>query len=149
MILASGTQCILDERNDIAQRYAMLAAYIEDAMAVTRRKVTRKKQAYTKLVELGRADDHTLVSYYRKRIPCACLDEKYREVKSMKKMGLCFNPNCSHPEQKVQRSTMFSCTRCGMANYCSVECQRAHWKRHRPTCNSKAELKAANSCQTR
>ena len=135
MILASGTQSILDGRNDIARRYAMLAFYFEDILAET-----RENQGYTKLVELGSADDHTLVSYYRKRIPCACLDDKYKEVKSIKKMGICHNLNCSHPDGKVERSKMLSCSRCGVTNYCSVECQRAHWKEHKEVCSIIADI---------
>ena len=65
----------------------------------------------TKLPDLKGADDHTLVSYYRKRIPCASLlDEKYKEVKSVKKMGRCYNKTCSLPGGKVERRKMFSCT---------------------------------------
>ena len=81
---------------------------------------------WAKVVELLSADDHTVVQFFRKRIPCSCLDEKYKEVKSVKKMGLCRNPNCSLPDHgRVERSKMFSCARCGNVNYCSVECQRA------------------------
>ena len=142
MLLARGTQRILDGENDIAQRYASLASYFKELMAVTWHK-TVDMTNLTKLPDLKGADDHTLVSYYRKRIPCACLDEKYKEVKSLKKMGRCYNSNCSHPGGKVERSKMFSCTRCGVANYCSVECQRAAWKEHREQCDEVLKMKAA------
>ena len=138
MLLASGTQSILDERNDIAQRYASLAFSFEGLMACAK----RQDFNLSKAIELENADDHTLVSYYRKRIPCACLDEKYKEVKSVKKMGLCWNESCSLSERMVERSKMFSCTRCGEANYCSVECQKAAWKIHKPLCGTTAEVKA-------
>ena len=138
MLLASGTQSILDERNDIAQRYASLAFSFEGLMACAK----RQDFNLSKAIELENADDHTLVSYYRKRIPCACLDEKYKEVKSVKKMGLCWNETCSLSERMVERSKMFSCTRCGEANYCSVECQKAAWKIHKPLCGTTAEVKA-------
>ena len=139
MLLASGTLMILEGRNDIAKLNAMLVFYFEDYLAVEVRKT--KGAASSKLLELESADDHTLVSYYRKRISCSCLDEKYKEVKSIKKMGRCYNPNCSHPGGKVERSKMFSCTRCGVANYCSVECQRADWKEHKMYCNKTAKEK--------
>ena len=104
---------------------------------------TRAVPNLTKAYEWHAADDHTLVSYYRKRISCSCLDEKYKEVKSVKKMGRCYNLNCHHPDGRVERSKMFSCTRCGVANYCSVECQRADWKEHKEFCDTSAEIKAA------
>jgi hypothetical protein len=148
MLLATGTQRILDEHNDIAQRYAMLACYFEDYMAVFLHK-TRAVPNLTKAYEWHGADDHTLISYYRKRISCSCLDEKYKEVKSVKKMGRCYNQNCSHPDGRVERNKMLSCTRCGEANYCSVGCQRAHWKEHREECNEAVNAKEFfNSSQT-
>ena len=144
ILLASGTQSILDGRNDIAQRYAMLAAHFGEMIAVGLRK-TKSVPKTAKVLELDSADDHTLVSFYRKRITCTCLDEKYKEVKSITKMGICFNLNCSHPDRKVERSKMFSCSRCNFAKYCSVECQKAAWKTHRQNCgkiaNTNAELK--------
>jgi hypothetical protein len=37
----------------------------------------------SKIVQANRADEHTLVKFFRKRIPCSCLDEKYQEVKQI------------------------------------------------------------------
>ena len=150
MLLARGTQMILDGGvdNDTAGLYAMLAFFFEDFMAVEVRK-TKAAPCPTKLLELKNADDHTLVSFCRKRIPCDCLDEKYKKVKSVKKMGWCCNKTCSLPGRKVERSKMLCCTQCGEANYCSVECQRAHWKDHKKNCGMAAEMKATfNSSQT-
>ena len=141
IFLASGTQRILRGDKREAQLYATLAFYFEDFMAVNVRK-TKAVGSWAKLLELESADDHTIVSYYRKRIPCACLDEKYKEVKSVKKMGWCYNPSCSLPGKAAERSKMFCCTRCGDTNYCSVECQRADWKRHKKFCDSNVEAKA-------
>ena len=141
MLLSEGTQCILDGNNVRAKLYASFACYFENFMACFRK--TQAVFNWTKILELESADDHSLISYYRKRISCSCLDEKYKEVKSVKKMGFCFNPSCSLPERKVERCKMFSCTRCGEANYCSVECQRAAWKEHKEFCDSNVEKKAA------
>ena len=143
MLLSSGTQYILEgENNATSQLYASFACHFEEYMAV---KVLKTKAifSWTKIYELCDADDHTLVSYYRKRIPCSCLDEKYKEVKSVKKMGWCFNPSCIHPDGRVERSNMFCCTRCGDVNYCSVECQKNHWKKHREVCDNDVKMKAA------
>ena len=30
-----------------------------------------------------------------------------------------------------------NCSRCGVARYCGAECQRAHWKDHKPECKPK------------
>ncbi len=143
LLIARGTQCILyEEDKGIARLYASLAYFFENFMAMESHKTAPNM---AKVFELIIADDHTIVSYYRKRIPCACLDEKYKKVKSVKKMGYCYNRSCSQPERKVERSKMLSCTRCGFANYCSVECQKAHWKDHRVQCHETVQIKAALS----
>ncbi len=141
-LLCGGTQCILDGVNDTARFNAALACYFEQWIAVNVHK-TKAIFSLAKIVELGDADDHTLVAYFRKRISCACLDEKYKEVKSVKRMGFCYNPSCSLPGTKVERGRMFYCTRCGEANYCSSECQKADWKRYRESCDRMAKAKAA------
>ena len=100
---------------------------------------TKATPCWTKLFELDGSDDHTLFSNYRKQISSSCLDEKYKEVKSVKKMGFCYNVSCSLPGRKVERSKMFRCTRFLHANYRSVECKKADWKRHKKCCD---EMKA-------
>ena len=149
ILVSRGTQMILDGDNSRTQLYAMLAFHFEEWVAVEVRK-TKCSPCLIKLLELLSADDHTLVSFYRKRVPCSCLDKKYKEVKSVKKMGVCCNKTCSLPERKVERSKMFSCTQCGYANYCSVECQKADWKRHKQLCDEDAKLTPAfDSNQTK
>ena len=144
ILLASGTQMILDGDKHNARLYAALANFFDD---VNQAPVQKSKALFNcvRLLELGSADDHTLIQYYRKRISCSCLDKEYEEVKSVKKMGLCYNPNpnCSLPEGKAERSKMFYCTRCRVANYCSVECQKDDWKAHRMICDLIVERKAA------
>ncbi len=146
MLLCSGTQCVLGGQDyqdyDDARFYASLACHFKEWMSVFVRK-SKAALSWAKVIELCGADEHTLVAYYRKCIPCSCLDEKYKEVKSVKKVGWCFNPSCSRPNQMAERSKMFCCSRCGEVNYCSIECQKAHWKRHREFCNDMAKRKAA------
>ena len=143
ILLNGGTQMILDgDNHNLARLNATLACHFEEWMEVEV-KESKAIFSWTKMYELHDADIHTLVSYYRKRIPCACLEEKYKAEKSVKKMGLCYNPNCSLPERKAERSKMFCCTRCGDVNYCSVECQKDDWKAHRQFCDVIAAKKAA------
>ena len=98
-----------------------------------------------KAFELHVADnnDRVLISFLRKRIPCKCLDEKYNEVKTRPKMGICSNPECPLPERKAERSKMFYCTQCSCAYYCSSECQTADWPEHKEACN---RCSCCNSC---
>ncbi len=143
ILVSNGTQCILDgQYHDNARFYASLACYFEEWSAASVRK-TKATFGWAKILELFDADDHTLIKYCRKRAPCSCLDEKYKEVKSVKKMGLCYNLNCSLPGRQEERSKMFYCTRCGEANYCSIQCQKEDWKGHKGICGNTAEEKAA------
>ena len=146
LLLARGTHFILEheEGKCIAPLYASLACYFEDYIAIEVQK-TRAVPNFSKMFELLDTDDHTLVSFYRKHIPCACLDEKYKEVKSVKKVGMCYNTSCGLPYGRVDRSKMLSCTRCGMANYCSVECQKNHWKKHKTGCDAIVKQRAAQA----
>ena len=48
--------------------------------------------------------------------------------------------NCSTPESSEGTSKLSACARCGIAVYCSRDCQRAHWKaNHKQHCVIKAE----------
>ena len=44
---------------------------------------------------------------------------------------------CAHCER--HEPTMSSCSRCGLVKYCGRDCQRAHWKEHKPLCIPKAD----------
>ncbi len=142
MLVAAGTDSFLGGDIGPAQLYAALACHFEELIAVSVRH-TAGLVNWVKVFELLSADEHTLAKFYRKRIPCHCLDEKYKEVKSVKKLGWCYNPSCSRPDQMAVRSKMFTCARCGEVNYCSIECQKADWKAHKEYCNRIVKATAA------
>ena len=103
--------------------------------------------APAKIMELSLADEHTLVQFFRKQIPCSCLDEKYKEVKSITKMGICFNDCCPLPGSMI-RSKMLRCTGCingHNVSYCSRACQEAHWPVHKIVCGKTTQEMAAMS----
>jgi len=130
--LANGTQHLLDGNNNCARECAFISYAFGQRVAVG---FDRSRAAFNmpKLCELLKADTHTLVSFFRKRISCPCLDELYKKVKSIPKIGLCYNPNCKHGGV-VTRSKTKCCSQCRGANYCSPRCQAAHWPRHRKGC---------------
>lgn len=99
-----GTDAILDGDIGMARVFASFANHLEQWIDL---KVYRSAfMDPAKSDELFNADERS----YRKSIPCSCLDQKYKEVKSIKKIGICCNINCSLPHRKVQRSAMLSCT---------------------------------------
>ena len=131
--LCNGTKKILFDGHSDRDCYdAIFASFLEQVIAVNIQK-TQASHDWEKIAEV-KCDEHTLVSFFRKRIPCKCLDESYKEVKSITKMGLCHNLSCSLRDRTAERSKMLSCTRCRRANYCSRECQKAAWPLHKQNC---------------
>ncbi len=105
--VAFGTdQLLLQNDNDADEvaRSASYYAYFFEQYVEVRFEKSRPVENWQQILELHYADEHTLVSFFRKRIPCKCLDKKYKEVKSVIKMGLCCNPTCSLPGRTVPRA---------------------------------------------
>jgi len=139
--LYNGARQILYGNNDSARDFAMYARYFEQYAAVELHK-TQALISWPKINEAYTADEHTLVKFFRVRIPCSCLDKKYEEVKSITKIGTCYNNQCSLPKGMVQRSKTMYCSRCRGVTYCSRGCQKADWKKHKEICNEDAAIKS-------
>ena len=148
--LSAGTQLCLEGDYFNARFCATSARFIEQYIAVEL-KQTQALPHWIKMEETYlHADEHSLVKFFRHRIPCSCLDEKYEEVKQITKMGTCYNRQCSIPGREVERSKTKYCSRCRCATYCSRECQEVDWSRHKPHCDrntariAKFEVKQQN-----
>ena len=144
-LVTSGVQHILDGKDGFARLDACFACYLERYIAVNVEDDSNPRQHASydiAIAELDVADMNTLVKFFRKRIPCKCLDKKYEEVKSITKMGLCANPACSLPDRRVERKNMFRCSGCSRACYCSNECQKIDWSEHKQECKRWAREKA-------
>ena len=139
LFLMLGTNNLLGGYYDIARKDATCVRYFQQYIAVEWHQ-TQALYFCPKTYETYHADLHTLVKFFRHRIPCSCLDEKYEEVKHIPKMGFCYNRQCSVPGRRMERSKTKYCSRCRNATYCSSECQVADWKRHKPDCDSDAAL---------
>jgi hypothetical protein len=130
--LGMGTVAALDGKDDSARIYASAASFFEQMIAM---RETKAVIDFAKLNELTCADEHSLVQFFRKRIPCSCLDEKYKEVRHITKVGICWNPQCKLPDRtRVKRSGMVYCVQCRLVNYCSRECQEVNWPNHKEAC---------------
>ena len=138
-LLSGGTASILEGNYNILRETAVIARFFEEMIAVDL-KETQALPNWPKIGDVYYADMHTLVKFFRHRIPCSCLDEKYKEVKHITKMGLCCNPRCPIPQGEVERSKTKYCGRCYCATYCSRECQEAHWIDHKPGCDNNAAI---------
>jgi hypothetical protein len=148
----NGTMHILADADGYARHSAMLGRFFEEWLKVR----VHKYKAFIdwpKVMECGIAlcDKHSRVKYFWRRIRCSCLDEKYEEVKSITKMGLCFNHHCTHPKRIVERRKLRCCSRCRSVTYCSRECQVADWSDHKEFCDevvaTRAEFDASQQQQ--
>ena len=143
--LSEGTKTILE--NDYLMNVpanSVLARYLEQYIAV-HLKQTQALMNWPKIVESSYeidSDMHTLIKFFRRRIPCSCLDEEYQRWKHVTKVGSCFNPQCCIPSDCVERSKTKYCSRCRCVAYCCRECQEADWWWHKPYCDMFAATKA-------
>eukprot|EP00985_Skeletonema_marinoi_P018063 scaffold10022_cov156-Skeletonema_marinoi.AAC.20 len=131
--LCHGTESILEGNYGYAHECAVFARYMEQWTAVKLHQ-TQALENWSK-VEAMTADSHTRVKFLRRRIPCRCLEKKYDEIKTITKIGVCFNSECPIPCGYVERSKTMYCSRCRNVTYCSRECQKADWTAHKEECD--------------
>ncbi len=131
--VSEGTKCLLRGDIQTARGNACFANYFEQIFNLVEHE---KMFSWPKLMRFCHADEHTLCSYFRNRIPCSCLDEKYKEVKSLVKLDICWNAKCKKPNRfAIDRETMLTCSRCRQAIYCSSKCQEIDWRvKHKKDC---------------
>jgi hypothetical protein len=140
--LCIGAELLLDRRANSSLeikaknlfRCATSLAFSEYLRQYIEVKLHRSKPSlyFHKIHDLICSDHRRMVSYLRKRIPCSCLDAKFSEVKSQKKMSICNNLNCCR--EKVELKALLTCDRCRRAHYCSQRCQAADWQLHKHDC---------------
>ena len=137
--LGAGTHQYLEGNHSGAMGHASIARFFEQHIAVEL-KHTQAVFNWPKIFVTSNADEHSLVKFFRHRIPCSCLDEKYKEVKSITKLGFCYNIQCKLPDVMIDRSKTKYCSQCRCVTYCSRECQEADWSRHKPHCEEEAGI---------
>ncbi len=129
-----GVDLLLEGNSKDASHYASIAYFFEQHIACNLRK-DRPTMNWPKINELYfDPDEHTLISFFKKRISCSCLDGMYKQVKSVKKLGICYNLDCPLPYCRAERNCMKSCSGCLSVNYCSRACQKMDWPRHKRFC---------------
>ena len=85
---------------------------------------------FMKGMDAIRGCERTTVKFYHERSQCSCLDKHRRmAAKTQKKMGVCHN--C---RQAIERTSLMLCGSCRRSQYCSRQCQTAHWQKHKEEC---------------
>ena len=120
----------LARSNDIARVIVVLENYDgrEDLDSTVCSRIVSTK--WRDLCYTGTCMKRDLVKFYRKRTACSCLKKVHLETrKTLPKVG-----NCTHCKEVKERALLMVCSRCRIAQYCSRECQNAHWSRHKGYC---------------
>ena len=74
--------------------------------------------------------ERSIIRYFHKRSPCACLKAKYSASKSLPKTGICFYC-CT---KRKPRSDFLVCQGCKAVQVCSYECHIENWADHKGLC---------------
>ena len=86
----------------------------------------------SKIRDLGGGNMRDMLKFFSKRTTCSCLKNMYSEArKNMPKMG-----KCSYCNGAKERRLLSVCSKCRVAQYCSRECQVAHWPEHEKCCDA-------------
>lgn len=133
--ISIGTELILQQGTNNSNNYwCIFSEFLTQYVAVGVHK-SQPLLYNARLCDLRWADQRRLISYVKKRIPCSCLDAKYRAWKSLPKMGLCSSVDCGGGANiKIEFSSLMSCEGCRKEHYCLKACQAADWNRHKGDC---------------
>ena len=89
-----------------------MVSYSDDGCLNIRQEIVKRKV---------KKEESKLAEEFQKS--CTVSKRKYHESA----VKLCTNPGCTEAEK-------FNCGRCERITYCSKQCQRLDWKRHKLTC---------------
>jgi len=134
IILRIGTDLIID-RNLFARFNCIAIVFLENYDGEDKLDSAVSK-ATEDLTYLLCAEEREIVHFYRKRIPCSCLDKLYSEIKKIEDRG----SRCFHCKQTVKSKDIKTCSRCKFVQYCSKECQIKDWPTHKGKCVEAADF---------
>ena len=84
-----------------------------------------------KLHPSGSSSERDVLKFFRKRTACSCLKKMHLETrKTLPKLGM-----CNHCLEEAGRESLMVCSRCRIDQYCTRECQIAHWPEHKRDCD--------------
>lgn len=133
-----GALCLLQEES----RYTNMAAIV--AMTAIQVEYADNQMTDNKMIsmmfDLGNDTEREATRFFAKRLECSCLKTRYQKLRSQPKMGCCVS--C---KVRKERKDLLQCSRCKEVEYCSVDCQRKAWAKHREIC--KPGIKFQTQCR--
>jgi len=134
-MLSIGTNLIIDKDIEVGRMISEAIILLEKYTSSENIHPSVLSKATEDLLYIQSAEEREIVRFYKKRIPCSCLDDLYSELKKSQVRG----GRCFHCKQTIKRKDLKTCSRCKFAQYCSKECQISAWPSHKESC-----IKVAN-----
>ena len=134
-VLANGAEIILENTarwRDYAGSWIMVLNMIDHFMFLGCNQIPLKD------LDAIEGGERSIIRFYHKHIPCACLEAKYSASKSLSKTGAC----CNCGNRKPKRDLLV-CQGCKLQQVCSYECHLACWSDHKEFCE---EINKTREC---
>jgi len=127
VLVSLGTKQILEEEDDEkrAESYAQTILFLEEIRRTSAEKAT-SDQFRQGVLDLD--SRRNLVKFFRKRIPCNCLDDEWEALKDER------TGKCTLCSKTAEDASLFNCSKCGLIKYCSKDCQVKDWPDHKSLC---------------
>mmetsp|Transcript_36179 Transcript_36179/g.41342 ORF Transcript_36179/g.41342 Transcript_36179/m.41342 type:complete len:232 (-) Transcript_36179:155-850(-) len=87
-------------------------------------KYTRNRNKYIRDINTERGR----IKFMAREIPCKCMEAKRIEAQSMERVAMCFGCYKDFPKENMLRC------KCNHVQYCSTECSKKDWPRHKARC---------------
>ena len=132
-LVSRGTDMVLrgyKENKECITATTNAVTMLEGFSSLAKKENMGTTSAFMKGIDAISGCERTTVKFYHERSQCSCLDKHRRmAAKTQKKMGVCHNCN-----QSKVRSSLMLCGSCRRSQYCSRQCQTAHWQKHKEEC---------------
>ena len=135
ILLNVGTNLMLsclDSSTNIAMAAAIAITTFENYdEKIEVESIYKTRAVVAKVGDIRCGNMRDLLKFYSKRLSCLCLKKMHSEArKTLPKVGKCFSCNAVK-----ERALLSVCSRCRVNQYCSRECQVAHWPKHEKFCD--------------
>ena len=92
--------------------------------------------ARIKIEKIRRGGNCAAVRYLSKNTPCGCIMQFFANLEPESRTKF-----CTYCQKDVVASEILRCSGCRIAEYCSLECQKVSWRKHKKECEKLAAVK--------